>query len=137
VESSTHNSDLLIRELQEESENLQNSSRTSIGPIVSAVGCRAAYPYCQSTLQKHNKAIGEICYNLLLQTLGRRKVFVVAFALYTLWTSVCAAAQNVWTLIIFRFLAGTFGSSAFSLSQHYSVHALRNINYILLRIQTQ
>jgi len=57
-------------------------------------------------------AVGPLIWAPMSETLGRRNVFVVSFVFYTLFTSVCAASQNVWTLIIFRFLSGTFGSSA-------------------------
>jgi multidrug resistance protein len=57
-------------------------------------------------------SLGPLLWAPMSETIGRRNVFLLSYVFYTLWTSVCAAAQNVWTVIIFRFLAGTFGSSA-------------------------
>lgn len=48
----------------------------------------------------------------LSEATGRRNVLLITLASYTLWTSVCAAAQNIQTMIVFRLLCGTIGSSA-------------------------
>jgi len=42
---------------------------------------------------------------------GRRRVFLISLALYTLTQVGCALAQNIETIIIMRVLGGTFGSS--------------------------
>jgi MFS family permease len=57
-------------------------------------------------------AIGPLVWGPLSETIGRRYVFLWSYVFYVLWTCLCAAAQNIQTLIVFRFLAGTFGSSA-------------------------
>ena len=45
--------------------------------------------------------------------MGRRSILLIPLIFYTIWTAACAAAQNIWSLIIFRFFCGTIGSSAF------------------------
>lgn len=58
-------------------------------------------------------ALGPLVWGPLSEALGRRHVFVGTLFFYTVWTAVCAAAQNIHTLIIFRLFCGTIGSSAF------------------------
>ncbi|EME41980.1 hypothetical protein DOTSEDRAFT_117678, partial [Dothistroma septosporum NZE10] len=57
-------------------------------------------------------AIGPLVWAPMSETFGRRQVFLWSYVVYTMWTAVCAAAQNIETLIVFRLLAGMFGSSA-------------------------
>jgi MFS family permease len=45
------------------------------------------------------------------EVLGRRKLFIGTYILFTIFNGGVIASQNVWTLIILRFLAGTAGSS--------------------------
>lgn len=42
---------------------------------------------------------------------GRRKLFIFTYVLFTIFNGGVIASQNIWTLIILRFLAGTAGSS--------------------------
>lgn len=42
---------------------------------------------------------------------GRRKVYVVAFAIFTVLNAGCALARNMLTLVILRFLCGMAGSA--------------------------
>ena len=45
------------------------------------------------------------------EVLGRRKLFIGTYILFTIFNGGVIASQNIWTLIILRFLAGTAGSS--------------------------
>jgi MFS family permease len=42
---------------------------------------------------------------------GRRYLFIFTYVLFTAFNGGVIASQNVWTLIILRFFAGTAGSS--------------------------
>lgn len=42
---------------------------------------------------------------------GRRNLFLFTYVFFTIFNGVVTASQNVWTLIILRFMAGVFGSS--------------------------
>ena len=42
---------------------------------------------------------------------GRRNLFLFTYVFFTIFNVVVTASQNVWTLIILRFMAGIFGSS--------------------------
>jgi MFS family permease len=42
---------------------------------------------------------------------GRRNLFIFTYFFFTVFNGAVVASQNIWTLIILRFLAGTFGSS--------------------------
>ncbi|ERF74783.1 hypothetical protein EPUS_03167 [Endocarpon pusillum Z07020] len=66
IESSIHQCDELIHELEEECKKCEKASATSINATIRATGRRAAYPFRQSTLQKLDEAIGEILQILSL-----------------------------------------------------------------------
>ncbi|KAJ9097858.1 hypothetical protein QFC19_006650 [Naganishia cerealis] len=42
---------------------------------------------------------------------GRRNLFIGTYVIFTIFNGAVCASQNIWTLIILRFLAGTAGSS--------------------------
>ncbi|KAK2601772.1 hypothetical protein QQS21_004656 [Conoideocrella luteorostrata] len=56
-------------------------------------------------------AVGPLLWAPLSELFGRQILFVSTYAALTAFNAGCAGAQNVWTLIILRFLAGAFGSS--------------------------
>ncbi|OAP61372.1 hypothetical protein AYL99_03575 [Fonsecaea erecta] len=58
-------------------------------------------------------AIGPLLWAPLAEAISRRDILLVALAFYIVWTAVCATAQNIATLIVFRLLCGTFGSAVF------------------------
>ena len=58
-------------------------------------------------------AVGPLLWAPLSEAIGRRNVLLFALCIYTMWTALCAAAGNIQSLIVFRFLAGTSGSAAF------------------------
>jgi MFS family permease len=57
-------------------------------------------------------AIGPLLWAPICEAYGRRNIFLITFAFYTLWTSVTCASQNISPALAFRFLVGVFGSSA-------------------------
>lgn len=56
-------------------------------------------------------ALGPLIWAPLSELLGRRNLFLFTYAFLTLWNSVAAASQTLAQLLVFRFLAGAFGSS--------------------------
>jgi len=50
-------------------------------------------------------------YGTDAQVFGRRNLFILTYIFFTVFNGAVIASQNVWTLIILRFFAGTFGSS--------------------------
>lgn len=56
-------------------------------------------------------ALGPLLWAPLSESYGRRPVLLVSYAMFTLWNGVACASPNMASLIIFRFLAGAFGSS--------------------------
>lgn len=42
---------------------------------------------------------------------GRQLLYTFTFAGFTIFNAGCAGTQNIWSLVILRFLAGSFGSS--------------------------
>ena len=57
--------------------------------------------------------VGPMLWGPLSEVFGRQSIELVALVFYTLWTAVCASAQNIQSLIIFRFFAGCMGSALF------------------------
>ncbi|KAJ5618849.1 hypothetical protein N7510_002833 [Penicillium lagena] len=56
-------------------------------------------------------AIGPLAWAPLSELFGRQVLFVLTYAILTAFNAGSAGAQNIWTLIILRFFAGSFGSS--------------------------
>ncbi|QPG95263.1 hypothetical protein C2857_007919 [Epichloe festucae Fl1] len=56
-------------------------------------------------------AVGPLLWAPLSELFGRRVLFFTTYACLTAFNAGCAGAQNMWTLLIMRFLAGSFGSS--------------------------
>lgn len=83
-----------------------------VEPLIKEFRCSEEVVILGLSMNVLGYSIGPLLWAPMSETIGRRNVFLVSYVFYTLWTSVCAAAQNIWTVIIFRFLAGTFGSSA-------------------------
>ncbi|KAI1348975.1 polyamine transporter 3 [Xylaria sp. FL0043] len=57
-------------------------------------------------------AIGPMVFAPLAELYGRQKVYAAAFSLTTLFGGASIASSNIQTLLVLRFFAGTFGSSA-------------------------
>ena len=58
-------------------------------------------------------ALGPLLWAPISEAIGRREILFIALAGYIIFTGVCAAAQDITTLIVIRFLCGTFGSAVF------------------------
>ena len=56
-------------------------------------------------------AFGPLMWAPLSEIFGRRIIFIISYSFLTLWQGVTCASQNVGTVLVFRFLAGFFGSS--------------------------
>ncbi|ORY25525.1 major facilitator superfamily domain-containing protein [Naematelia encephala] len=55
--------------------------------------------------------VGPLLWAPMSEVLGRRTLFIFTYVLFTIFNGGVIASQNVWTLIILRFFAGTAGSS--------------------------
>jgi MFS family permease len=56
-------------------------------------------------------AFGPLMWAPLSEIYGRRIIFVISYTFLTLWQGVTCASPNVASILVFRFLAGFFGSS--------------------------
>ncbi|KAF1989397.1 synaptic vesicle transporter [Aulographum hederae CBS 113979] len=56
-------------------------------------------------------AIGPLLFAPLSEIYGRQILYTATYGGFAIFNSACAASQNIWTLIILRFIAGSFGSS--------------------------
>lgn len=56
-------------------------------------------------------AFGPLMWAPLSEIFGRRIIFIISYSFLTLWQGVTCASQNVESILVFRFLAGFFGSS--------------------------
>lgn len=56
-------------------------------------------------------AVGPLLWAPLSEIYGRQLVFLVSYGFYVVFSIACTANRNVATLLVFRFLSGTFGSS--------------------------
>lgn len=55
--------------------------------------------------------VGPLLWAPMSEVLGRRNLFIGTYILFTIFNGGVIASQNIWTLIILRFFAGTAGSS--------------------------
>lgn len=56
-------------------------------------------------------AVGPLMWAPMSELFGRQYLFVTTYCALTAFNAGCAGAPNMWSLIIMRFLAGTFGAS--------------------------
>lgn len=56
-------------------------------------------------------AFGPLIWAPLSEVVGRRNLFIATYSMFTLWQGVAIASPNIESLLVFRFLAGFFGSS--------------------------
>jgi multidrug resistance protein len=59
-------------------------------------------------------ALGPLVWAPLSETIGRQYVFFSTFALFTAFLAGCAGVNNIGSLLVLRFFAGSFGSSPFT-----------------------
>jgi Na+/melibiose symporter-like transporter len=57
-------------------------------------------------------AVGPILFAPLSEAFGRRNVVLITLAIHTGWAGLCSSAQNIQSLLVFRFFSGIFGSPA-------------------------
>lgn len=55
--------------------------------------------------------LGPLAWGPLSEMYGRQYLFIITYGGLTVFNAAAAASQNIWTLLILRFLAGTIGSS--------------------------
>jgi multidrug resistance protein len=56
-------------------------------------------------------ALGPLIFAPLSELYGRQVLYFATFGAFTCFNVGCVTAQNIWSLIILRFFAGSFGSS--------------------------
>jgi len=56
-------------------------------------------------------ALGPLLWAPLSEIFGRRNLYLFTYSFLTIWNSVACASPNLAALLVFRFLAGAFGSS--------------------------
>ncbi|KAI9739634.1 MAG: hypothetical protein M1834_006352 [Cirrosporium novae-zelandiae] len=59
-------------------------------------------------------ALGPVIWAPLSENNGRQSVLFVSYGLFTIFNAAAVGSPNITALIIFRFLAGTFGSSPYT-----------------------
>jgi multidrug resistance protein len=59
-------------------------------------------------------AVGPLIWAPLSEIYGRQIIFVITFGAFTAFNAGCIGAQNIGTLLVLRFFAGSFGSSPFT-----------------------
>ncbi|KAJ5151329.1 uncharacterized protein N7482_010581 [Penicillium canariense] len=59
-------------------------------------------------------AVGPLLWAPLSELIGRQVVFLITFLGLSVFCAGAAGSQNIWTLVILRFFAGSFGSSPFT-----------------------
>jgi MFS family permease len=55
--------------------------------------------------------VGPLLWAPMSEVFGRRNLFIFTYILFTIFNGAVISSQNIWTLIILRFFAGTAGSS--------------------------
>ncbi|GJP87298.1 hypothetical protein CBS63078_10552 [Aspergillus niger] len=61
-------------------------------------------------------AVGPLLWSPLSEIIGRRQVYIISLALYTVFQIPCALSPNIGGLLACRFLCGVFSSSGLSLA---------------------
>ncbi|OKL56131.1 hypothetical protein UA08_08724 [Talaromyces atroroseus] len=61
-------------------------------------------------------AVGPLIWAPLSEIYGRRYIFIASAAGLTVFVAGAAGSQNIWTLIILRFFAGSLGSAPFAVA---------------------
>jgi MFS family permease len=59
-------------------------------------------------------ALGPLLWAPMSELFGRQSVFITTYCGLTIFCAACIGAKNIESLLIFRFLAGAFGSSPFT-----------------------
>ncbi|RDW71652.1 hypothetical protein BP5796_07686 [Coleophoma crateriformis] len=56
-------------------------------------------------------ALGPLVFAPMSELYGRQLLYIVTFGCFACFNAGCAGSQNIWSLLILRFFAGSFGSS--------------------------
>lgn len=94
-----------------------NSTFTSSAPNGIAESQIAYFGYSQEvntltiSLWVAGYCLGPLLWGPLSERLGRRPVFLVSVFTYTIWNIACALSKNTASILVFRFLGGTFGAA--------------------------
>lgn len=94
--------------------SLASSAYTgAAGQIIPEFHCSTEVFLLGLSLMVIGFAVGPLVWAPLSEAIARRDILLIAFGIYIIFTAVCAAAHDIATLIVLRFLSGTFGSAAF------------------------
>lgn len=55
--------------------------------------------------------LGPLIWGPISERVGRRPVFLISIFMYTIWNVACALSKNTASILVFRFLGGTFGAA--------------------------
>lgn len=84
----------------------------AVESMMAEFGCSEEIIILALSMMVLGYAFGPLLWAPISEALGRREVFVITYILYTIWISCTAAVQNARSMIVLRFFAGVFGSSA-------------------------
>ncbi|KAF2215055.1 hypothetical protein CERZMDRAFT_105385 [Cercospora zeae-maydis SCOH1-5] len=82
-----------------------------IAPIIREFGCSQIVATLGVSLYVLGFAVGPLLWAPLSEMYGRQIWFTITYACLAAFTGAAAASQNIWTLLILRFFAGSIGSS--------------------------
>jgi multidrug resistance protein len=70
----------------------------------------------QTSLMVCGFGVGPLLWSPLSELYGRRPIYIIAFGVYTIFNIPCALAENIGTILVFRFLCGCFASAPLTLA---------------------
>ncbi|KAG1466605.1 hypothetical protein G6F56_004657 [Rhizopus delemar] len=84
--------------------------------VVESFGCTEEVAILQVSLMVFGFMIGPLLWSPVSEIWGRKPVYVVALALYTIFNIPCAVAKNIETVLVARFFSGFFASVSLTLA---------------------
>ncbi|KAJ5902807.1 hypothetical protein N7495_003335 [Penicillium taxi] len=87
-----------------------------VSDIISHFGCSKEVAILGLSFFVLGFALGPLLWAPLSEAYGRRFVLGMSLMFFTVFTAGSAGAQNIWTLIILRFFAGSLGSAPMAVS---------------------
>ncbi|KAH6668518.1 MFS transporter [Halenospora varia] len=81
-------------------------------PMLRTFGCSEEIIILALSIMVVGYAIGPLVWAPISEAIGRREIFIITMFIYTIWISCTAAVNTVRSMIVLRFFAGVFGSSA-------------------------
>ncbi|KAE8354318.1 major facilitator superfamily domain-containing protein [Aspergillus coremiiformis] len=82
-----------------------------IGQIMEQFRCSTEVATLGVSLFVVGFAIGPLLWAPMSELYGRQYLFIGSYCGLTVFNAACAGSKNIWSLVIFRFLSGSFGSS--------------------------